>query len=212
MSRFDCVIWDWNGTLINDVHIACRAVNDILSDLGRPSIDMAQYYHLMRDGMDRYYEYLFYPDKAPYDKLTVWFSKYYDEHIKTAALHDGAEEVLKELACMGITQTIVSSSHKEKVRRDAARFGVDGCFDELLGADDLLVGSKVERAIDYIERKGFEPSRTLVVGDMIHDVDMAKAIGAHCVIIPKGHQSPERVAELGAEIQPDITALPEFVK
>lgn len=212
MSRFDCIIWDWNGTIIDDAHIACEAVNDILSDLGRPNIDMEQYYHFMRDGMDSYYDYLFYPDKVPFDRITVWFSKYYDERIKTARLHDGAEKVLETLSNMGITQTIVSSSHKEKVRRDAARFGVDGYFDELLGADDLLVGSKVGRARDYIKRRGFDPLRTLVVGDMMHDMEMASEIGAQYIIIPKGHQTARRLTELGAVMISDISEVPEYVR
>lgn len=211
MSRFDCIIWDWNGTLVDDVHIACKAVNSILRDLGRREINMEQYYHLMRDGMGSYYDYLFYPDKVPYDKIFLLFSKYYDEYIKTASLHRGTSEVLSAIKDMGITQTIVSSSHKNKVSRDAAAFGIDSYFDELLGADDLLVGSKVGRAADYLKRHGFEPKNALVVGDMMHDAEMAAEIGAECVIIPNGHQSSERLSELNVTMLSDISLLPEYV-
>ncbi len=212
MSRFDCVIWDWNGTLIDDAHVGCEAVNDMMDELGRPRIEMSDYYHYMRDGMDHYYDYLFYPDKAPFEKLVVLFSKYYDIRIKNAALHNGVQEVLSALSGMGIVQVIVSSSHKDKVRRDASVFGIDGYFDEILGADDLLIGSKTERARLYLERRGISPERTLVVGDMTHDRDTAKGIGADCVVIPKGHQSEELLVSKGIKTVPDITDIVEYVK
>lgn len=212
MSRFDCVIWDWNGTLIDDAHIACGAVNDILDDLGRKNIDMDDYYHLMRDGMDHYYDYLFYPEKAPFDKLAVWFSKYYDERVKKAALHDGADKVLKALKKMGIMQSVVSSSHKDKVRRDVSAFGIDMYFDEILGADDYLVGSKTERAKLYLEKKGISPGRTLFVGDMTHDRDTAAGVGAEYVIIPKGHQSAALLESKGLRLISDITDVVQYVK
>ncbi len=212
MSRFDCVIWDWNGTLINDVHIACGAVNDILNDLGRPLIEMSDYYHYMRDGMDHYYDYLFYPDKAPFDKLVVWFSKYYDIRVRTASLHEGTADVLETLQKMGIKQAIVSSSHKDKVRRDAAAFGIDGFFDEMLGADDLLIGSKTERARLYLEKNGIFPERTLVVGDMTHDRDTAEGIGAEYVVIPKGHQTKALLESKGVNLISDIKDVIELIE
>ncbi len=212
MSRFDCVIWDWNGTLINDAHIACAAVNDILCDLGRKNIDMDDYYHLMRDGMDHYYDYLFYPEKAPFDRLVVWFSKYYDERIKNASLHEGTVNVLKTLRDMGIVQAVVSSSHKEKVRRDTCAFGIDSYFDEVLGADDLMIGSKTERARLYLERKGISPERTLFVGDMTHDRDTAAGVGAEYVVIPKGHQNRALLESKGVKLITDITDVIEYVK
>ncbi len=211
MSRFDCVIWDWNGTLIDDVRIACGAVNDILDQLGREPIDMNDYYHLMRDGMDHYYDYLFYPDKAPFEQLVVWFSKYYDNRVKTASLHSGTYETLSKLHQAGVLQTIVSSSHKDKVRRDASAFEIDEFFDEILGADDLLIKSKTERAKLYLERKGISPDRTLVVGDMIHDMETAAGIGAECVIIPKGHQSESVLVKKGAAVIKDISEVVSLV-
>lgn len=211
MRKYDCVIWDWNGTLINDAHIACAAVNDILNDLGRPNIDMNDYYHLMRDGMDHYYDYLFYPDKAPFEQLVVWFSKYYDIGVKNACLHEGVIDVLKTLSENGVNQVIVSSSHKDKVRRDAAAFGIDGYFDDILGADDLLIGSKTERARLYLERKGIAPERTLVVGDMTHDRDTAEGIGARYVVIPKGHQNESVLKAKGINTISDVREVVEYV-
>ncbi len=211
MRRFDCVLWDWNGTLINDASVACACVNDILCDLGRPKIEMRQYYHFMRDGMDKYYDYLFYPDKAPFEKLVFMFSKYYDIRVKNASLHDGAKEVLGALKKIGVTQAIVSSSHKDKVRRDAAFFGVDGYFDEMLGADDLLIGSKTERARRYIESKGIEPCRTLFVGDMTHDRDTAEGIGADYLVIPNGHQSKKLLQDKGVKLVSDIKDIIDYV-
>ncbi len=212
MSRFDCVIWDWNGTLIDDAHVGCEAVNDMMDELERPRIEMSDYYHYMRDGMGHYYDYLFYPDKAPFDKLVELFSKYYDIRIKKASLHNGAEKVLSELRDMGIVQAIVSSSHKDKVRRDASVFGIEGYFDEILGADDLLIGSKTERARLYLERKNIDPKRVLVVGDMTHDRETADGIGAEYVIIPKGHQSAEVLLSKGIKMISDISDIIEYVR
>lgn len=51
----------------------------------------------------------------------------------------------------------------------------------MLGAEDYLAGSKLERAKQYISKNCIEPSSVLVVGDLLHDYEMAQSVGADCV-------------------------------
>lgn len=211
MRRFDCVIWDWNGTLIDDRDIAIGAVNDTLDIYGMPHIDREKYYSFMYADVRTFYSFLFDYDKVPYETLTGHFSHFYDERIANAHLMKNAVEALQSVKEAGVLQAIVSASHIDKILRETKSFGITEYFEEILGASDFLVNSKVERAAQFLERRGISPHRTLVVGDLLHDKDMADAIGAQCVLIPNGHQPRALHEKSGACILDDISLVPSIL-
>lgn len=211
MRKFDCVIWDWNGTLIDDLKIALEAVNDTMDVFDRPHMDVYRYYDLMRTDVRGFYEQLFDLSKVPYERLTAYFSMFYDQRVKKARLMEGAAEVLKTLNEAGVKQAIVSASHRDKVKRDTARFGINGFFADILGAADHLVGSKASMANGFILENKFDLDRVLVIGDLLHDAQMADKLGTRHVIIPNGHQTAEYLSENGVTILDDISYVPEFV-
>lgn len=211
MSAFDCIIWDWNGTLIDDLDIAVGAVNDTLDLYGMPHIGRKEYYSFMRSDIRTFYSFLFDYEKVPYETLTAHFSRFYDERIASAHLMKNAEETLKRVKEKGVLQVIVSASHIDKVVRDTAHFAIDGYFDEILAASDNLVNSKIDRAAQFLKRRNIQPNRALVVGDLLHDMEMAQAIGAQCVLIPNGHQPKALHEKAGAAVLNDISMVPDMI-
>ena len=75
-------------------------------------------------------------------------------------------------------------------------------FDELLGIDNIYAGSKVDIALNWIKDK--DPAKCIMIGDTLHDLDVAKAMGVDCVLVAKGHQAKEILTENWDKVVDDI--------
>ena len=74
------IIWDWNGTIIDDVGIALNAVNDMLREQDRPEITLEEYRKAMDTPILRFYEQFFDMDVTDFDWIAERFQSYYVHH------------------------------------------------------------------------------------------------------------------------------------
>ena len=95
MKRYKVVIWDWNGTLADDVGASLLATNDILKNHGKAPIDMVQYYEYIDTPISRFYAHLFDLDEVPMSVIGPEFSEYYPKYFE--GLHKGAGRLLRTL-------------------------------------------------------------------------------------------------------------------
>jgi len=198
------VIWDWNGTLQDDARAAWESVNDMLRRRDMPLITFEQYSSYIETPIIGFYRHIFDLSAISFDQLAKEFHEGYALHMQGRGLMEGAVQVLEGLRSAGVKQVIVSSGEKNWIMSYAEKYGILGYFDAVLGADDLEAGSKVERARAYMERCGAEPCGTLVVGDLLHDAEMAQAIGAQCLLVAKGHQIRAHLEPSGQPVADDI--------
>ncbi|MDR2569759.1 MAG: HAD family hydrolase, partial [Oscillospiraceae bacterium] len=82
-------------------------------------------------------------------------------------------------------------------------------FDELLGLSDIYAKSKIDIGLDYLSRKNAE--KAILIGDTIHDYEVASALGIDCVLIPNGHQSREMLFSCNVPILDDISFVPKYL-
>jgi len=78
--------------------------------------------------------------------------------------------------------------------------GILSFFEGLCGLNNHYAVSKIENGKSLIVEKGLNPERTLMVGDTIHDYEVAMAIGCKCVLVANGHQSKKRLLKSGAQV------------
>ena len=179
VKNYRWVIWDWNGTLLDDVDIAIRCVNDMLIKRGRPDrMDRRRYHDLIEMPIIRYYEKLFDLQSDPFSQLSVEFVESYGRYIAGANLMEGAREALQALKEAGCRQAILSSFESEQLERYITRFGIRNYFEEISGADNFRSESKTERGVQWANRLGISGSEMVVVGDLTHDFETALAMGA----------------------------------
>ena len=98
---------------------------------------------------------------------------------------------------------MLSSSEQSQLERLLKHYEIDGYFDSVLGADNLLAGSKVERAEKFIEEHGVDASKAVVVGDL------AKAIGSQCLLITSGHHDRARLESAGVRVEDTLKSFVE---
>lgn len=209
--KYSLVIWDWNGTLLDDVGPALASVNDMLERRKREPITLRQYYDYIGTPIRRFYERLFDLNAVDYAELLKEYNRGYEKHLERGSLMKGALEALDRFRAEGASQIVVSSCEETQLNRLIGRFGVAGYFDAVLGSSDFYAGSKVERAAGYIAAHAVEPAKTLVIGDLLHDAETAKHIGADCVLLSAGHQSTEILKESGLPVVGSIGQILDIV-
>ena len=196
--KYKVVIWDWNGTLADDLLASFRATNSILARRNMPPITLTQYYSYMDTPISKFYAHLFDLNVVPMSLLGEEFYEFYPRYFE--GLHDGAEELLKELKASGIRQVILTSANTHVVEGDLRKYGIRDYFDEVLGADDLLAAGKVERGMNWIKNQAVSPEKMVLLGDTLHDFDVAKTMGVHCILGAIGHQAKEDLLTAGVPV------------
>ncbi len=209
--QINTVLWDWNGTLLDDLDAAVAGMNELLALHGKTPTNREEYRAMIDIPVENYYRKLFDFRQTPFEELAAGFIQGYDRRIQSTGLMAGAEGTLRRLREMGLRQIIVSSFHERTLLAYLKRFGIASYFDAVSGAGDFISEGKTQRARALLHRLGVSPANTLAVGDMVHDFEMAQSLGAHCVLIPNGQQSAEKLCATGARMESDLTRIPFYI-
>lgn len=207
------LIWDWNGTLLDDVEACLNVANAMLAARGMRLIpDLAAYRSIFRFPVIGYYRDMGYTfEDESFEEVSVDFVARYKKELARCTLMPGAEEVVGKIAAAGIPQTVLSATGEDRLADEIRSFGLLDAFETVLGLNDNLAFGKAERGRAYVREKGIDPDRVLFIGDTDHDAEVAQAIGCRCVLIPNGHQPKEKLAALGVPLIGSLKELPALI-
>ncbi|MDR2558868.1 MAG: HAD hydrolase-like protein [Oscillospiraceae bacterium] len=201
--KYSCIIWDWNGTLLDDVSWCVDVINRMLARRKLNIFgEIADYHRVFSFPVIDYYKKIGFDfEKEPFEDLAVeYVEDYYSGKFK---LHENAEKILAEIHKRNIKQVILSASEINYLKTQLSCFDIEKYFDEILGISDIYAGSKFEIGLEFMKRNKIESA--LLVGDTEHDFETAKRLGADCILISNGHQSKERLATLGVPVLDSIS-------
>lgn len=207
--RYTCIIWDWNGTLADDLDASLRSVNDTLMRRNMAPITLDQYHSYIDTPIIRFYEHLFDLNEVPMSVLSEEYHRGYQKYFE--GLQAGAKELLEALRGKGARQVILTSSHGDIIEADTKKLGIRQYFDAILGAEDFQAASKVQRGIDWIKAQPHAPETMVMVGDSLHDFEVAQAMGTRCILFSGGHQSRQDLLTTGAPVVDSFAALGELL-
>lgn len=189
------VIWDWNGTILDDVDACVDAANRMLSPRRLPPLTRRRYLEIFGFPVRSYYDELGFDFSVEaWDALAREFHDNYEVTSRDARLREDVTHVLRELQARGISQSILSASEISILRNMLVQRGLDGLFDEIWGLSDLYAGSKIDLGKALLARLDTPPRHILMVGDTVHDFEVATELGCACVLVSGGHQSDARLA------------------
>ncbi len=199
--KFESIIWDWNGTLLNDVKIAIDIINQLLTDRNLKPVTLSQYLDVFTFPVISYYEQIGFDLKnEPFEIPANQFINSYNKAVESCLLHEEVFGVLARLQKSGFRQFILSAMEQNQLERTVSESGIKGFFEDICGLDNHFAISKVENGQLLIKEKGLNPKLTLIIGDTIHDFEVAQAIGCSCLLIAHGHQSKTRLLTTGAKV------------
>ena len=208
--RYDTVIWDFNGTLVDDAMLGIVSANRMLEARGLAVISgIEEYRERFFFPVEEYYRSLGFDfEKEPYKDLAAeWFGAYLAGEPTLMPMEEAAE-ALETVRSAGMRQIILSASESSLLRRQLDRFGFTDYFDEVIGGDNFLAGGKAETAR---ARMGENNHRCAMIGDTSHDFETAVAIGATPYLYCGGHESRERLKATGAVVEDSLIQLCEII-
>ena len=207
MKKYATIIWDFNGTIIDDVNASLGAVNDMLTKRSQPTIDLAKYRSAVDTPIWRFYETVFEDGTITPQEAVMEFDSGYEKHLQKNPLMEGIVEVLEHFKMLGVRQIIVSASHVDKVKARLSNLDIIDYFDAVLGRSDYMAEGKTYLAQAYFAENNLSAEQTVVVGDCVNDYDVAVSLGCDCILNTKGHQSRLEFEGIDAQI---IDTLPEL--
>jgi phosphoglycolate phosphatase len=210
VSRYDHVIWDWNGTLLDDVHLTIEIMDWMLAPRGLPPLDVDRYHEVFGFPVRDYYERLGFDfEREPFEELAVEFISEYQRRWRECDLQGGARDTVSALAGAGVGQSVLSAMEQGLLHEHRDHFEL-GDLEAFVGIDDHHGGSKLDHGLRRVAALGHDPSRVLLVGDTEHDHEVAQAMGVDCVLVEGGHASRTRLESRGARVLPSPSAVADY--
>lgn len=208
MGRYEHVIWDWNGTLLDDVALCLDIMNRMLDERGMRRIEPIRYRQIFDFPVQLYYRQLGFDfDAEPFDRLASHYCEQYDARIVECALQAHARPTLERLSDRGVSQAILSSQEQNALNDALRYFRIDHHFTEVVGRHDRHATGKIDTGRALLERLDAEPSTTLLIGDTVHDFEVAAALGTDCILVSHGHHSRDRLQAVHYDVVPSLRSL-----
>lgn len=188
------IIWDWNGTLLDDVEHAVSVMNSLLMEHELPQLDRERYRKIFDFPVLNYYEALgFNFKKESFEKLCHKFVDRFMAGFRDLPLIPEMKSVLMTLHHEGLSQSVLSATDQPNLNSMISHFEIGNVFKHVFGIDNKFAGSKVDRGHELIRLSEIPKSETVIIGDTLHDLEVARALGIDAVLISHGHQCPTRL-------------------
>ncbi len=197
MGAYTHLIWDFNGTILDDVAVCIGTANRLLSAHGLPTLQSAeQYRDVFGFPIIEYYRRMGFDfEKTPYSALAIEWTEYYAEISGEAGLYHDVIKTLEWAKHQGLGQIILSASESGMLTRQIEALGIRPYFSELLALDNIHAHSKEELGVAWKVRN--PDARPLMLGDTEHDAGVAAAMGADCILLASGHRPKAALEKTG---------------
>lgn len=211
-SRIKHLIWDWNGTLFNDVDLGVSIINNLLKNNNLPSITYKKYRNIFTFPVYEYYQKAGFDfNKTSFEILGRMFIEQYEKRKFEMNLFEGAREILQYAKDKGIKQSVLSAYKHDTLLEVLQHYNILQFFENVSGLDNIYAGSKERLGLELRKKINLNIEEILFIGDTLHDADVAKAMDVECVLISNGHQSPKKLIANGNVVISDISELKNII-
>ena len=208
---YKTIIWDWNGTLLNDLDLSLDCVNVLLEERNIPKLSVERYKEIFGFPVVDYYV------KAGFDFEKETFEVPAKQYVKLYALgspnlelfHD-AIETLNFFKENNYQQIVLSAMKDDNLKQMIENNKITHFFDGIFGIKDNYAREKVSLGKQVIEKMNLNPSECLMIGDTLHDAEVAEQCGFDCILFSGGHVSRERLGTKKTKIIDRLSELKQI--
>ncbi len=213
IKHYKHIIWDWNGTLLDDVNIAISAMNCLLKRRNLPLLDTDRYRDVFTFPVKNYYARLGFDfDKEPFEELAFEFISEFSIEKHGFKLHNEAKAVLDNVRRLGIGQSILSASQESELKDFINKLGIPEYFINIAGLNDHYAISKAARGKELLASLNLRPEQVVLIGDTLHDYDVSKELGCDCLLVSNGHQNYKRISSCNANIVKTLSEVIDYLR
>ncbi len=204
----DTILFDWNGTLLDDAELTVDVMNSILREYGKSEVTLSFYREHFDFPVIHYYLALGFSPGAEMAEASRKFVQRYTERMFEPNLFPEVKEVLTVLRERSVKRGIVSAMEHTMLLRHTRFYGLHTLISSIQGVEDTAGSGKTHLAEIVKKRWDICPERTVYVGDTTHDRDFAHTMGCRVILKKNGHNSVGRLTKSGEVV---IASLDEIL-
>lgn len=194
MPKYNTIIWDWNGTLLNDIDASLNSINPLLEERGLQKHSRESYRNVFGFPVKDYYvKSGFDFDNDDWEKVAHDFVHNFKQELGKAQLFEEVPHILNFLKEIGVGQYILSAMEHNSLMQNVSDKGISGFFRHISGIDNIYADSKEANGQKLLEEFSLDPSKSIFIGDTIHDYEVAESLGIDCALFSGGHQDISRL-------------------
>ena len=210
--KYDHIIWDFNGTLLDDVWLCVEVLNHILTTYGKTLTSKEKYLDQFLHPVIDYYTALGFDfDKDSFDDIAILYHAEYDKRCTECSLYPKTDQILTTLSNLGGTHSVLSAYQQHRLENALKHFKIDHHFRAIAGLDNYYAHSKIDRGKELMKELTASPERTVLIGDTVHDFEVASAIGAQSILIANGHNPSCKLNQCNAQVIQSINQVTDLL-
>ncbi len=206
------IIWDWNGTLLDDKWLCIESINTLLQTRNLPKIDENIYDRIFRFPVKDYYQDAGFDfSMEPFEIPAMEFIELYDNRKKECRLQPDALETLDSFSRMGATQYLLSASETGVLEEMTTHFGISHYFTQIKGLDNHYAQGKKDLGQELMRSINAPADSIVMVGDTCHDKEVADLLGVKVILLTHGHFPEERLISCGSLLINNLIELRQVI-
>ncbi len=207
------IVWDWNGTLLNDLELVVQSVSESISRFGHAPIDSDAYRDHYTRPVRSFYDSLFGRPVGDmeWSDLNKIFHEVYYAGVDSARLADDAVVVLDGAAGLGIGQSLLSMSTHEHLVPTVRAHGIEGYFSLITGLEQPSGQVKAEYLKRHLLHQDVDPRTVVVVGDTPDDHIAAQSVGARSILYDGGSHHRDVLEAQGVPVVDTLTEVLDMI-
>ncbi len=212
VQNINTILWDWNGTLLNDMSLCIKSMNRLLKQRKLPLLCSDRYLQVFTFPVKDYYSKLGFDFATePFEIPAEEFILHYTAGISQVPLFDDAVSVLDYFEKKGYRQYIVSAMEHSALIQSVKERNILHYFQKVAGINDNLAFGKTTIARQLISDQKIDTTRCVFIGDTLHDAEVASEINVQSLLISKGHQHHERLKKTGNPVLNSLYDVISFI-
>lgn len=213
-ARFDLIVFDWDGTLLDSAAAIVRSIQHACVDIGVPPPDEATARSVIGLGLiDALARAV--PDlpESRHQELAGRYRYHYLARDHELTLFDGIPQLLDDLRGRGHTLAVATGKSRVGLDRALGHTGLAPKFEATRCADESVSKPAPDMVLELMDELGHAPARTLVIGDTTHDLLMARNAGCEAVAVSYGAHPLHELLQAGPRAHAaSVTELTEWLR
>ena len=205
------IIWDWNGTLLDDLDLSLHSVNILLEERNLPKLTTERYKDIFGFPVVNYYVKAGFDfEKEPFEIPAKQYVKLYATGSSELKLFPDVIDTLNFFKKKNYRQIVLSAMKDDNLKLMIHNNNISHFFDGIFGIKDNYAREKVSLGKQVVEKLGLNPSECLMIGDTLHDAEVAEQCGFNCILFSGGHVSKQRLKTKNRKIVDSLSELKEI--
>lgn len=196
------IFFDFNGTILEDTDLCYDIEAKMIEEEGLPPVSKEFYLdNFCFPVIDYYKKVGFDVSKDNYDRISKkFFDSYLEREKNETSLNEGIVDLLKKLKKDGYSLYILTASEEKILIDQLKELGILEYFDGFSASKNIEALGKIDYGRIFIKENNINTSESVMIGDTLHDYDVAKALNLKPVLYSKGHNSKTLLAKTDAPI------------